>query len=76
MECWRGAISRYTNVEEGRVSADGSDATTGPGVPKQRDMRDQARSGHLPLTTDTTAERTGHLPLHLRIPQQRGPLTS
>jgi hypothetical protein len=31
--------------------------------------------GHFHLTTDSTP-RTGHLPLHLRIPQQRAPLSA
>lgn len=34
----------------------------------------RSRGGHYHLTTDAT--RTGHLPLHLRIPQQRGPLSA
>ena len=32
-------------------------------------------AGHFHLTTDSTP-RTGHLPLHLRIPQQRLPLSA
>ncbi|MHA6627893.1 hypothetical protein ACU61A_20850 [Pseudonocardia sichuanensis] len=35
----------------------------------------RSRGGHFHLTTDTAA-RTGHLPLHLRIPQQRSPLSA
>jgi len=129
------------------MSADGSDATTGPVVPEQRGVRDAARAevlarhgrltragrpifcrpsraevegralprpgsdgkviystredaeaaarelealgarplrsylcarsrgGHYHLTTDSTA-RTAHLPLHLRIPQQRRPVSA
>ncbi|GAA1265955.1 hypothetical protein GCM10009609_31460 [Pseudonocardia aurantiaca] len=34
----------------------------------------RSRGGHYHLTTD--ASRTGHLPLHLRIPQQRGSMTA
>jgi hypothetical protein len=33
----------------------------------------RSQGGHFHLTTDSTA-RTGHLPLHMRIPQQRTPL--
>jgi hypothetical protein len=33
----------------------------------------RSRGGHFHLTTDSTP-RTDHLPLHLRIPQQRTPL--
>jgi hypothetical protein len=35
----------------------------------------RSRGGHFHLTTDS-APRTGHLPLHLRIPQQRTPLSA
>jgi hypothetical protein len=35
----------------------------------------RSRGGHFHLTTDSTP-RTGHLPLHLRIPQQRTPLSA
>ena len=35
----------------------------------------RSRGGHYHLTTDSTP-RTGHLPLHLRIPQQRTPLSA
>ncbi|HYH31404.1 MAG TPA: hypothetical protein VD903_13545 [Pseudonocardia sp.] len=35
----------------------------------------RSRGGHYHLTTDA-APRTGHLPLHLRIPQQRTPLSA
>ena len=35
----------------------------------------RSRGGHYHLTTDSTP-RTGHLPLHLRIPQQRIPLSA
>lgn len=34
----------------------------------------RSRGGHYHLTTD--GARTGHLPLHLRIPQQRRPLSA
>jgi hypothetical protein len=34
----------------------------------------RSRSGHYHLTTDAAV--SAHLPLHLRIPQQRGPLTA
>lgn len=34
----------------------------------------RSRGGHYHLTTDVA--HTGHLPLHLRIPQQRGPLSA
>ncbi|GAA0926323.1 hypothetical protein [Pseudonocardia zijingensis] len=34
----------------------------------------RSRGGHYHLTTD--APRTAHLPLHLRIPQQRRPLSA
>jgi hypothetical protein len=34
----------------------------------------RSRGGHYHLTTD--GARTGHLPLHLRIPQQRGPMSA
>jgi hypothetical protein len=34
----------------------------------------RSRAGHFHLTTDS-APRAGHLPLHLRIPQQRIPLS-
>jgi hypothetical protein len=34
----------------------------------------RSRVGHYHLTTDSSV-RTGHLPLHLRIPQQRMPLS-
>jgi hypothetical protein len=35
----------------------------------------RSRGGHFHLTTDSTS-RTGNLPLHLRIPQQRTPLSA
>jgi hypothetical protein len=35
----------------------------------------RSQGGHYHLTTDPTP-RTGHLPLHLRIPQQRDPLSA
>ncbi len=35
----------------------------------------RSRGGHFHLTTDS-AQRTGHLPLHLRIPQQRAPISA
>ena len=35
----------------------------------------RSHAGHFHLTTDSTP-RTGHLPLHLRIPQQRPPLSA
>ena len=35
----------------------------------------RSHGGHFHLTTDS-APRTGHLPLHLRIPQQRTPLSA
>jgi hypothetical protein len=59
------------------MNGDRSDATTGPAVPRQRGVRDHDRAEaalrHVLLTTDT-APRSGHVPLHLRIPQQRAPL--
>ncbi|WP_219417117.1 hypothetical protein [Pseudonocardia nigra] len=35
----------------------------------------RSRGGHYHLTTDTSSQ-AGHLPLHLRIPQQRQPLSA